>query len=126
MAAKWIEAITGSMEQKKQYKVHMARIEGLPEPHRSAAMACSRYLLYYGAVSDGDLLVTMMGDHADLWERASVDGTHVRDVVGGDPVEFAEAFAAAYSGKEWIDKERERLRESIDAAVGETEQAPES
>ena len=48
----------------------------------------------------------MIGDHADLWERAAVDGTPVRAIVGDDPVEFAETFAWAYSGKEWIDKER--------------------
>lgn len=31
MAAKWIEALTGSLEQKKQYKQAKARIEALPE-----------------------------------------------------------------------------------------------
>nr|WP_296774304.1 DUF1048 domain-containing protein [Rhodococcus sp. (in: high G+C Gram-positive bacteria)] len=117
MPAKWIEAITGSIEQKKQYKMHVGRIEALAEPHRSAAKACSRYFLYYGAISDGDLLITMMGDHADLWESAVADGTPVRDVVGDDPVEFAEAFVRAYAGKEWIDKERERLRDAVDAAT---------
>ncbi len=30
MAAKWIEALTGSLEQKKQYKQDKARIDGLP------------------------------------------------------------------------------------------------
>ena len=29
MAAKWIEALTGSLEQKKQYKQDKARIEAL-------------------------------------------------------------------------------------------------
>lgn len=119
MAAKWIEALTGSLEQKKQYKQHMARIEALPEPYGSAAKAFNRYFMYYGGVTDGDTLITMIGDHADLWERAAVDGTPVRAIVGGDPVEFAETFAWAYSGKEWIDKERQRLTKAIDAAAGD-------
>ena len=39
MAAKWIEALTGSLEQKKQYKQDKARIEALPEPYGTAAKA---------------------------------------------------------------------------------------
>jgi DNA-binding ferritin-like protein (Dps family) len=58
-------------------------------------------------------MMTMLGDFADLWERAAADQTPVADIVGDDPVEFAEAFAAAYSGKRWIDKERNRLTETI-------------
>lgn len=97
----------------------MARMEALPEPYRSTAKALQRYFMYQGGILDGDTLVTMLGDFVDLWERAVADGTPVRAIVGGDPVEFAETFLLAYSGKQWIDKERERLRNAIDAAAGE-------
>jgi DNA-binding ferritin-like protein (Dps family) len=116
MAAKWIEALTGSLEQKKQYKQYKARIEALPEPYGSAAKAFQRYFMYYGVVSDGDTLITMFGDFAELWERAAVDGTPVRAIVGDDPVEFAETFAQAYTGRQWIDKERARLTKAIEDA----------
>ena len=56
MAAKWIETLTGSLEQKKQYKQYKARIEALPEPYGSAAKAIQRYFMYYGGVTDGDTL----------------------------------------------------------------------
>ena len=115
MAAKWIEALTGSLEQKKQYKRDKARMEALPEPYRGAATAIARYLMYYGGLTGGDTLVTMLGDLTDLWERAALDGTPVRDIVGDDPVEFAEAFAQSYAGTRWIDKERARLTAAIDA-----------
>ena len=116
MAAKWIETLTGSLEQKKQYKQYKARIEALPEPYGTTAKAFQRYFMYYGAVSDGDTLVTMLSDFADLWEGAVADGTPIRAIVGDDPVEFAEAFAQAYTGKQWIDKERVRLTKAIDDA----------
>ena len=116
MVAKWIEALTGSLEQKKQYRQDMARIKALPEPYRTAAKATHRYLMYSGGVTDGDTMVTMFTDLADLWERAATDGTPVRDVVGDDPVEFAETFAQAYVGDRWIDKERARLTKAIDEA----------
>jgi DNA-binding ferritin-like protein (Dps family) len=119
MAARWIEALTGSLEQKKQYKQHRARIEGLPEPYATAAMALQRYLTYYGGVTDGETLVTMLGDLADLWERAAVDKTPVRAIVGDDPVEFAETFAQSYLGNRWIDKERARLVAAIEGAESE-------
>jgi DNA-binding ferritin-like protein (Dps family) len=40
----------------------------------------------------------------------------VRAIVGDDPVEFAEAFAQAYTGKHWVDKERARLTKAIEDA----------
>jgi DNA-binding ferritin-like protein (Dps family) len=117
MAPKWIELVTGSLEQKKQYRQAKARLDALPEPYRTAADALNRYLTYYGGVTDGDTMVQMFVDLADLWERAAVDGTTVRGIVGEDPVEFAETFAQAYTGKRWIDKERRRLITAIDAAT---------
>ena len=117
MAAKWIELVTGSLEQKKQYRQYKARIDALPEPYDAAAKALYRYFMYNGgAVMDGDVALTMMGDFVDLWERAAADGTPVREIVGEDPVEFADAFVLAYAGKRWIDKERARLTTAIDDA----------
>ena len=114
--ANWIETITGSFEQKKQFKQYKARIEALPEPYGTVTKALQRYLMYYAGVTDGDTIVKMFGDHADLWEGAAADGTPVRAVVGDDPVEFAETFAQAYTGKHWIDKERARLTKAIEDA----------
>jgi DNA-binding ferritin-like protein (Dps family) len=120
MAAKWIETLTGSLEQKKQYKQYKARIEALPEPYGTVGKALQRYFMYYGGVTDGETVLTMLGDLADLWERAAADGTPVREIVGDDPVEFAETFAQAYTGTRWIDKERARLTKAIeDAERGE-------
>ncbi|MFF2053915.1 DUF1048 domain-containing protein [Leifsonia sp. NPDC058194] len=116
MASKWIEAITGSLEQKKQYRQYKARLDALPEPYNAVAKAVQRYFMYNGGVEDGDTLLTMMGDFVDLWERAATDGTPVREIVGDDPVEFAEAFAEAYTGKRWIDKERARLTTAVETA----------
>lgn len=115
---KWIETITGSLDQKRQYKKYRARIEALPEPYGASAKALQRYFMYYGygGVTDGETVLTMMGDFVELWERAAADRTPVRAIVGEDPVEFAETFAQAYSGTQWIDKERRRLNKAIDDA----------
>lgn len=114
--ANWIETVTGSLEQKKQYKQVKARIEALPEPYGTVGKAMQRYFMYYGGVTDGQTIITMMVDLVELWERAAADGTPIRAIVGEDPVEFAEAFAQAYSGKQWIDKERARLTKAVEDA----------
>ena len=114
MAPKLIELVTGSLEQKKQYKRDRARIEALPEPYRTVAKALWRYFMYYPGITDADDTLKMSGDFADLWERAAADGTPVRAIVGENPVDFAEAFAQAYAGTGWFDKERARLTKAIE------------
>ena len=116
MASKWIEKVTGSLEQKKQYKQVKARLDALPEPYGGVARSFHRYFMVNAGIVDGDTTVTMLGDFADLWERAAADGAPVRAIVGADPVEFADAFAEAYTGKRWIDKERARLVKAVDDA----------
>jgi DNA-binding ferritin-like protein (Dps family) len=117
MAARWIEKVTGSLEQKKEYRAYKARIDALPEPYGSVAKAFQRYFMVYGGmVVDGETSLRMLSDFADLWERAAADGTPVSAIVGADPVEFADTFAAAYTGRRWIDKERARLTKAIEEA----------
>ena len=116
MAARLIELVTGSLEEKKQYRQYKARIDALPEPYVTVAKALQRYFTYYGGVTDGKTALRMFDDFADLWERAVADGTPVRAIVGDDPVEFAETFADAYTGRQWIDKERARLTKAIEDA----------
>jgi DNA-binding ferritin-like protein (Dps family) len=117
MAAKWIELVTGSLEQKKQYRHHKARVAALPTPYRAATEAVERYLTYFGGITQGDTLLTMLTDLGDLFEQSAAAGTLIRDIVGDDPVEFAETFLANYSEGQWINKERRRLRSAIAAAI---------
>ena len=72
-----------------------------------------------GIEVDGDVIVQMFLDLADFWERAALDGTPVRQVVGDDPVAFVEDFLATYKNAQWIAKERTRLTEAIARAEKE-------
>ena len=120
MAMKWLEMVTGSIDQKRRYKQYRVRLDALPEPYRTAAKALQRYFMYSGGVIDGETILKMSADFVDLWERAAADGTPVRAIVGENPVEFADAFTQAYAGPQWIDKERARLTKAIeDAERGE-------
>ena len=114
MATGWIEQIAGSIEQKKRYRHYKARTAQLPANYRAAIDALDRYLMYFGAITKGDILVSMLEDLADLFEQSAAIGTPIRAIVGEDPVEFAEAFLQNYSEGQWINKERKRLTDAID------------
>ena len=107
----------GSLEQKKQYRQLKSWLDSLLSPYGGAIRHCS------GTSWSTAALRGRSSPHDDerprLWERAAVDGTPVRAIVGDDPVEFADSFVQAYVGKRWIDKERERLNKAIDDAERE-------
>jgi DNA-binding ferritin-like protein (Dps family) len=118
MAIGWIEQITGSLEQKKHYRQYKARVEQLPANYRTAIEALERYLMYFGAITKGDILVSMLEDLAELFEQSAANRTPIRTVVGEDPVEFAETFLQNYAEGQWINKERKRLTDAIDRVAG--------
>ena len=119
MAAKWIEQVTGSFEDKKRWRQYKTRKEQLPTSYRTAIDGIERYFMYAGSIVKGDVFMQMLEDLADLVERAAVDGTPIRDIVGEDPVEFADTFIQNYSDGQWINKERKRLNDAIDQSVDE-------
>lgn len=113
----FIEKITGNLEDKRRWRANKARVEALPAPYRDSVKALQRYIWRFGGIVDGQTMVVMLDDLADLFERAAADDTPIRAVVGDDPVEFAETFTQAYAGKHWIDKERQRLVDAINQAA---------
>ncbi len=119
MATGWIEKVTGSLEDKRRYRQYQARTKQLPANYRTAIEALNRYLTYFGAITRGDVLVSMLEDLADLFEQSAANGTPIREVVGEDPVDFVETFLQNYAEGQWINKERERLIHAIDRAAGE-------
>lgn len=122
MAKNFLELIIGSIDDKKRWRAYVARVKALPDPYRETVGAVERYLMHSGETpSDWSRAAQMFDDLAELFERAAADGTPVRDIVGEDPLEFVETFVATYSDGGWVEKERERLRATIDRATSEPE-----
>jgi DNA-binding ferritin-like protein (Dps family) len=114
----YLEVVTGSLEDKKRWRQYKARIKELPENYRTAVEALERYLMHFGP-GDGAEAASMYEDLADLFEQSAADQTPIREVVGQDPAEFAEAFLANYPGGSWIRRERERLNNAIERVTGD-------
>ncbi|MGI8456552.1 MAG: DUF1048 domain-containing protein [Propionibacteriaceae bacterium] len=119
MAAGWIETVTGSFEDKKRWRRYKARAKQLPTSYRIAIDGIERYLMYAGSIVKGDVFMQMLEDLADLIERAAADNTPIRDIVGDDPVEFADTFIQNYADGQWINKERKRLIDAIGQAAAQ-------
>lgn len=110
---RYVEVLTGSFEHKKRYRAYKARVERLPASHRTAVEALQRYMIYFGP-GTGESLLAMLEDLADLFEQSAASGTSVREIVGDDPVEFAETFLRNYPEGQWLSRERNRLADAID------------
>lgn len=111
MALAWIE-------QKRRYRQYKSRTKQLPANYRTAIDALERYLMYFGAITKGDTLASMLEDLVDLFEQAAADGTPIREIVGEDPVEFVEALVQNYEKGGYVTRERERLTKAIDGVAG--------
>jgi DNA-binding ferritin-like protein (Dps family) len=110
-----IGKVVGDKRRWRQYK---ARTKRLPENYRTAIDALERYSFYFGGgTAEGSL--QMLEDLAELFEQSAASGTPIREIVGDDPVEFADAFLANYPEGQWITRERKRLTSAIARAAGE-------
>ena len=114
-----IEKVVGEFGDKRRWRDHKARTKQLPAHYRTAIEALERYLTYFGAITKGAVLMSMLEDLADLFEQSAANGTPIRAIVGDDPVEFAEEFLRNYAEGQWINKERARLTEAIARAIAE-------
>ncbi|WP_211208751.1 DUF1048 domain-containing protein [Aeromicrobium marinum] len=109
--------LTRMLADKRRYRQYRAAVHELPESHRAAVTALERYFHTAGMISDGQVVLTMLDDLLDLFRSAAAAGSSVHDVVGDDPIEFAEAFLGNYDEGRWIVKERTRLLAAIRAAT---------
>jgi DNA-binding ferritin-like protein (Dps family) len=109
---------TGWIGQKRRWRQYKARTNRLPASYHTAIDALERYSHYFGP-GTGDGVLSMLEDLADLFEQSAASGTPIREVVGEDPVEFADAFLRNYPEGQWIIRERDRLTSAIKRAAGE-------
>jgi DNA-binding ferritin-like protein (Dps family) len=117
--SKFTTKVIGDKRRWRQYK---ARTQRLPASYRDSVEALERYFMHFGP-SDGASAVSMFEDLVELFEQAAADGTPIRDIVGDDPVEFADTFLANYTKGGWVTKEQDRLTSAIDRAAGGDERS---
>lgn len=113
--SKLASKVIGDFGEKRRWRQYVARVKQLPEPYRTVVDAFQRYLMVLGP---GGSDVSIFVDLADLFEQSAADRTPIREVVGDDPVEFIDAFAANYQEDSWKNRERQRLNSAIERVAG--------
>jgi DNA-binding ferritin-like protein (Dps family) len=108
------------IEQKRRYRRYKARTKLLPARYRAAIDAVERYVWNF-ASGRMDSLLPLMEDLADLFEQSAANRTPLREVIGDDPVEFAETLLQNYPEHMWIDGARKRLTHTIESLEREEE-----
>ncbi|MFE4589249.1 DUF1048 domain-containing protein [Streptomyces laurentii] len=105
---------------KKRWRAYKARAKELPGGYRGAVEAIERYLMHF-VPTDAESTASMFEDLVDLFEQAAADGTPIREIVGEDPKEFVDAFAANYSEGGYVPaRARKQLIDDLERAAGDS------
>ncbi|GAA2704264.1 DUF1048 domain-containing protein [Actinoplanes palleronii] len=104
---------------KKRWRAYRARLRKLPAGYRTAVKEIEHYLFHF-VPADSDSMASMFEDLVDLFEQAVANKTPIREIVGDEPVEFAESFAGNYTVSSFVTVQaRKRLTEAIARAEKE-------
>lgn len=114
MIDKFIKLIIGDLDEKREYKQMMKRVEALPKDYSFAFKKIQKYMYTVGAPG-GNMTIftdmTMFTDLVDLFEVSAADGRQVIDVIGSDVDKFCDEFMSAYiTNSETL---REKLNKEI-------------
>jgi len=97
--------------EKREYRVYKERVNELPEEYKKAMKAIESYMWNF---AKGAGMLELLKNILEMFENSASDGLNVRDVVGNDIAEFADSFLAEFPEETWIDKLRNKLRDSIE------------
>ncbi|HUR07973.1 MAG TPA: DUF1048 domain-containing protein [Nonomuraea sp.] len=103
---------------KRRWRQYQARVRQLPPNYRTAVEAIQRHMMHF-VPTDADSDASRFEDLAALFEQAAAAGTPIREIVGQDPVKFAEAFARNYTDSGYVPaRARKQLTDAIERVAG--------
>ncbi|MFB5660376.1 DUF1048 domain-containing protein [Alteribacillus sp. HJP-4] len=105
------EKITGSLNDKREWKAMEARAKALPSEYYNAYKAMQKYLWTTGGVMDWQETKFVFNHIIDLLEEAAADGKRVKEVTGDDVAAFCDDLVI--DAKSWVDKHRQKLNDEI-------------
>lgn len=97
--------------EKREYRVYKERVNQLPEEYKKAMKAIESYMWNF---AKGAGMLELLKNILEMFENSASDGLNVRDIVGNDLAAFADSFLAEFPEETWIDKLRNKLRDSIE------------
>lgn len=99
MLDSFVKLIIGDLDENREYKQLMKRVDILPKDYSFAFKKIQKYMYTVGA-PDGNMTIftdtTMFTDLVELFEISAADGREVIDVIGSDVDKFCDEFMSAY------------------------------
>ena len=105
-----LELIQRLMDEKKEYRCQLARVEKLPEDYRFVFEKIHDYIWSF-ADGDGSDMLETQGELILLFEESAAEGRHVLEVTGKDVAAFCDELLR--DTKKWTDAPRNRLNRKI-------------
>ncbi|WP_147805197.1 DUF1048 domain-containing protein [Alkalicoccus halolimnae] len=105
------EKITGSRNEKREWKAMEARANGLPAEYRNAYSAIKKYIWTSGGLTDWKDMKRIFNNILDLFEEGAAEGRKVTDLTGNDVAAFCDEIVK--DSKTWQDKYRDELNDTI-------------
>lgn len=91
--------IIGDINDKREYKQMMKRVNALPKDYKFVFKKIQKYMYTVGG-SSGDMTIfndmSLFSDLIDLFESSAVEKRNIVDVVGNDVSKFCDEFMSAY------------------------------
>lgn len=114
MLDNFIKLIIGDLDEKREYKQMMKRVDALPKDYSFAFKKIQKYMYSVGAPGGNMTIftdITMFTDLVDLFEASATDGRQVIDVIGSNVDKFCDELMSAYiTNSETL---REKLNKEI-------------
>lgn len=105
-----IKFIQRMIDDKKEYKEQMARVETLPEDYKFVFLKIHDYIWSF-ASGDGSDMLKAQQQLIELFEVSALDGKHVLEVTGEDVAGFCDELIQDV--KKWTDHYRKKLNRSM-------------
>ncbi|MDT2595508.1 DUF1048 domain-containing protein [Enterococcus dongliensis] len=97
--------------EKKRYKDYLKAKEELPKEYGQALTALDHYMMNF--VGSGDFM-GIFEDLLQLFADGAAEGRSISELVGNDPVKFADEIMAEYPEVLWYSKTRKKLKNEFE------------
>ncbi|MBV4440609.1 DUF1048 domain-containing protein [Clostridium tyrobutyricum] len=102
--------IQSIFESKKRYKDYKKEKEKLPDDYEKAINALEKYM--WSFAKSGNFM-TVLEEVLQLFMESSFEKVPLSEVIGEDPVKFADTIMEQFPQELWLIKSREKLRDEI-------------
>ncbi|HBF74219.1 MAG TPA: hypothetical protein DDW71_03070 [Lactobacillus sp.] len=98
---------------KKRYKQFKQEVEALPKAYAETFNALQSYIWNF---AKNGAMMDVLEEMLHMFQESAAEKVPVNQLIGDDPVDFAENIMAQYPDELWLIKYRTRLREQVKKA----------